>query len=113
SRYDHSATLLPSGKVLVAGGYSGLYPSGSIIGSGEIYDPVAGTWTMAGLMSIARERATATLLTNGLVLVVGGTRFISGGYTEVTTADLYNPSTGLWTVTGSLSARRSSHTATL
>jgi N-acetylneuraminic acid mutarotase len=113
SRYDHRATLLPNGKVLASGGFHGVYPSGSIVAAGEIYDPVTGNWTTTGSMSIGRDGHTATLLTNGLVLVTGGTRFVGGGFTEVVNCDLYNPATGLWTATGSLNARRSSHTATL
>ena len=62
-RFGHTATLLPNGKVLVAGGY---------IASAELYDPASGTWTNTGSMSTARAGHTATLLPNGKVLVAGG-----------------------------------------
>ena len=65
-----------------------------------------GTWTATGSMSIGRQYFTATLLTNGKVLVAGGT--IPG-----TSAELYDPSTGTWTPTGSMSTARAGHTATL
>jgi N-acetylneuraminic acid mutarotase len=113
ARYGQRPTLLQNGKLLVSGGYNGSYPSGGFVAAGEIYDPATGLWTMTGSVSIARDGHTATLLTNGLVLITGGTRFINGGYTEVVNCDLYNPATGSWTATGSLTSRRSSHTATL
>ncbi len=113
SRRGHSATLLRNGKVLVAGGYTGSYPSGAYVAVAELFDPTTGIWTTGSSMSLARGSHTATLLTNGKVLIAGGTRFLSGGYTEVINADLYDPATGGWTVTGSLANRRSSHTAVL
>src|SRR5687768_9564 len=63
SRSGHSATLLSSGKVLVAGG------SGT---SAELYDPATGTWTVTGPMNVSHFGHTATMLPNGKVLVVGG-----------------------------------------
>src|SRR5215831_11256327 len=67
ARSAHTATLLPNGKVLVAGGYNGSYLS-----SAELYDPGTGTWTATGSMGTARRGHTATLLPNGKVLVAGG-----------------------------------------
>ena len=61
------------------------------------------------LSSSARAGHTATLLPNGMVLLVGG----YGNAETPSSAELYNPTTGQWTVTGSLSAARSGHTATL
>src|SRR5207302_296704 len=68
-----------------------------------------GTWTATGSMSIARDACTATLLTNGKVLVAGGVN--STGPTS--SAELYDPATGLWTPTGSMTTPRFGHTATL
>ena len=66
ARFWHTATLLPSGKVLVAGGYN----DGSL-SSAELYDPATGTWS--GTVSLnARALHTATLLLSGKVLVAGG-----------------------------------------
>ena len=104
ARYHHAASLLPNGKVLVAGGYNG-----SQLASAEIYDPATGIWTPTGSMAETRFVHTTTLLTNGLVLVVGG--YGSGVYRA--SAELYNPATGTWTPTGSLSGPRNGHTATL
>ena len=65
----HTATLLPNGKVLVAGGYDS---SGVYLSSAELYDPASGTWTATGSLNTARCCHTATLLPNGKVLVAGG-----------------------------------------
>jgi N-acetylneuraminic acid mutarotase len=96
--YD-AATLLPSGQVLVVGGYET---------SAELYNPGTGTWTLTGPMNAARNLSTATLLTNGEVLVTGGN---SNG--PVASAELYNPATNTWTLTGSMHTARYQHTATL
>src|SRR5213594_4181884 len=68
ARYGHTATLLPNGKVLVAGGVG---PSGDLA-SAELYDPASGTWTATGSLNDARDFHTATLVPNGKVLVAGG-----------------------------------------
>src|SRR5260370_19782560 len=66
ARYLHTATLLPNGKVLVAGGLdSGFHRSASA----EVYDPASGTWTATGSLATARYSHTTTLLPNGKVLV--------------------------------------------
>jgi N-acetylneuraminic acid mutarotase len=85
ARYSHTATLLPNGTVLVAGGYnSSLIP----LGSAELYDPVAGTWTATGSLLMARVFHAASLLPNGVVLVSGGITAASNGDPDVT-AELY------------------------
>ena len=111
ARTGHVATLLPNGEVLVAGGgnATGFLPSA------ELYDPATGKWTVSGSMATARGQQTATLLPNGEVLVAGG---ISNGSSLwspscTATAEIYNPSTGQWTTTGSMTKSRSNHTATL
>ena len=63
----HTATLLPNGKVLVAGGRNGGY-----LASAELYDPATGTWTNDRLAQHRAHWHTATLLPNGKVLVAGG-----------------------------------------
>jgi hypothetical protein len=68
ARYGHTATLLPNGQVLVAGGFA----PGGRIASAELYDPASGSWTATGSLGAAREFHTATLLPNGNVLVAGG-----------------------------------------
>ncbi len=104
TRYSHTATLLPNGKVLVTGGNNG-----GTLASAELYDPASGTWTATGSMATARQDHTATLLPNGKVLVVGG----YNGSSYVASAELYDPASGTWTATGSLETARYLHTATL
>jgi hypothetical protein len=68
----HTATLLPNGQVLVAGGFYYFNPGSSQLSSAELYDPANGTWTNTASMNNARKQHTATLLPNGQVLVAGG-----------------------------------------
>ena len=105
-RSFHTATLLPSGQVLVAGGLD----SSGVLSSAELYDPVAGSWSSTGPFGTARDFHTATLLPSGQVLVVGGT---SDGINGLSSAELYDPASGTWTATGSFSTARFVHTATL
>ena len=104
ARVQHTATLLPTGKVLVAGG--------AFTSSAELYDPAAGTWTTTASLSTARGRHTATLLPSGQVLVTGGQ---SSPTVFLSSAELYDPTQGtaIWTATASMSAARRFHTATL
>ena len=102
--YSHTATLLPNGKVLVAGGYSG------IRSSAELYDPATETWAETSPLITSRSGHTATLLTNGDVLVVGGYN-VNGD--TLSDAELYDPTTGKWTATDPMIATRAGHTATL
>jgi N-acetylneuraminic acid mutarotase len=110
ARDGHTATLLPNGQVLVAGG-SGV--TLNTLSSAELYDPATGKWTVTGNMNTARDGHTATLLPNGRVLVVGGNAFVNNSFVIFSSAELYNPSTGTWTKTSSMSAAREIHTATL
>jgi hypothetical protein len=106
ARSSETATLLPNGLVLVAGGMNS---SGTSLASAELYNPSNGVWSTTGSLNTARAYHTATLLPDGFVLVAGGTN--SGGYSAG--AELYNPSNGVWTTTGSLHTGRAAHTAVL
>jgi N-acetylneuraminic acid mutarotase len=109
ARNGHTATLLPNGKVLVVGGYDWTFELDSV----ELYDPATGTWTPTGSLNVRRRLHTATLLSNGKVLVAGGGQGEGAGYISLTSAELFDPTTGTWSVTGSLAAARAAHTATL
>lgn len=108
-RSAHTSTLLlPSGKVLIAGGdaclFGGYYYEACPQSSAELYDSGSGTFALTGSMSVMRVFHTATLLTTGKVLVTGG---------HDASAELYDPTSGTFAPTGSMSVGRSSHTATL
>ena len=109
ARYNHTATPLPSGEVLVTGGIgvNGVYTS---LASAELYNQKTGKWTLTGSMMAGRTSLTATLLQNGKVLVAGGSDYQIRCYA---TAELYDPSTGTWTLTGSMTQPRCLHSATL
>jgi N-acetylneuraminic acid mutarotase/HEAT repeat protein len=108
-REGYTATLLSNGKVLVAGGRWGTGGTWSIIGDAKLYDPGTAKWTKTGPMQVQRWRHTATFLSDGKVLVVGG----SGSWLEpLSSAELYDPKTGKWTPTGAMHKERYDHTAT-
>jgi Kelch motif protein/galactose oxidase-like protein len=111
-RQSHTATLLPDGKVLITGGDDN---SGLTLASAELYDPVSGTFTSTSMMHKPRIGHSATLLSNGKVLIAGGYAPCSPGCIDLpdNTAELYDPSTGTFTPTGSLLVPRGLHTATL
>jgi len=105
ARQWHTATLLPNGKVLAAGGHQQT-PATIGLASAEIFDPGTGTWTPTGSLGMAREHHTATILPNGKVLVAGGTSFGAGLFTST---ELYDPAAGTWSATGSLGSARVFH----
>jgi N-acetylneuraminic acid mutarotase len=96
ARWNHTATLLQNGEVLVAGGW-GAAGTNDPLASAELYNPATGKWTFTGSMTEVRSGQAATLLQNGEVLVVCGNQTGSS-----CTAELYNRSTGKWTTTGSM-----------
>ena len=111
-RQGHTATLLPYGQVLVAGG---LDINGNVLYDCQIYNPSTGLWTQTGPLATARCSHTATLLANGQVLVAGGQ---DGSRNAFSSCEIYDPNAGLWTqmstpATGGLNTARFSHTATL
>jgi hypothetical protein len=113
-----TATLLRDGMVLIAGGSPELSspPLGSpVLASAELYDPTTGRFTATGSMGTARSNATATLLADGHVLIAGGYGCLARGCSprdtthgggSLASAELYDPTTGKFTATGSMSAAR-------
>ncbi len=104
-REQHTATLLPSGQVLVAGGLDqGGFGTPACYRSAELYDPASGEWTLTASMADVHVGQTATLVANGWVL-------ISGGRTAAT--ELYQPGPALWVSPGPLSTVRTDAAAAL
>ena len=101
-RYFHTATLLPTGRVLIAGGFN----ENGALASAEIFDPTTGVFTSTANMTTQRSQHTATLLKDGRVLIAGGS---PGG----STAELYNESSGKFTTLPDMWQKRYAHTATL
>ena len=111
----HTSALLNNGRVLVAGG-TALIPGGGVIqysAFAEVYDPDTRTWKSTGTLTTGRYNHTATVLHGGKVLVTGGNGFVSGIPSTLASAELYDPSTGTWTITGSMSTARAGHRANL
>lgn len=108
-RAAHTATLLPDGKVLIAGGFREEGTSEVAISSAEIFDPATNTFTPANDLNEPRNGHTATLLPNGKVLLAGGWN----QHGRTATAEVYDPQTGAFEYTGSLMAPRQGLTATL
>jgi hypothetical protein len=104
-RYLHTATVLPDGRVLLAGGGSDVAPDGQE--NAEVYDPFYGSFIATGSMTTPRLRHSATLVytqSSNKVLIAGGD---TGG-----TAELYDPASGTFSPAGNLNVPRRGHTAT-
>jgi hypothetical protein len=110
---ESAATLLMNGKVLFAGG-EGV----GRLSTAELYDPRLGTFVSTGRMASARVWHTLTLLPDGTVLTAGGeTDSCTGNFCgfagSVATAELYDPTSGAFSSTGSMTVAREAHTATV
>jgi N-acetylneuraminic acid mutarotase len=101
-RLLHTATLLPNGTLVIAGGW----PDPFSTYTWELYDPATGTSTVTGPINAKRAGHTATLLFDGRVL-------IAGSFHDLDSAELYDQGTQTWTLTGSLHNGRYADTATL
>ncbi len=107
---SHTATLLPDGRVLIAAGFSGRETHAVA----ELFDPATGTFTLTGSLNEPRGAHTANLLSNGQVLITGGIQTTAPGVGFVlNVAELYDPTTGIFSLTDSMTLARASHTATL
>jgi hypothetical protein len=108
------AVLLRSGRVLVVGGMG---PGPAALASAEIYDPDTGSWSMAASMAWARIGHTATVLSNGSVLVAGGYVTCPDSMQPCDAAsngaEIYDPAAGTWSAAGTLNTMRRYHAATL
>ena len=108
-REGHTATLLSSGKVLIAGGTDG---RGKVLASAEIYDPARDRWSSAGSMAVTRIGHSATLLPSGKVLVAGGL-VMPFPSPSLASTELYDPAANAWSIAAPMIESRTRHTATL
>ncbi len=107
-RYFHTATRLDSGEVLIVGGSGGAGAHGATA-SAEIFEPMRKAFrATTGALAKARVFHTATLMSDGTVLIVGGVGTNSSDVAEV---ELFDPATGKFRVVATLSTPRSNHTA--
>ena len=109
ARALHTATLLLGGQVLVAGGMNG----SAVSSSSELYDPESGTFSPTGSMSVARSVAVSASLSDGRVLIAGGQGQDSDSSVRLSSADLYDPATGTFRLTGPMTSARAGSSATL
>lgn len=105
ARESHTATLLNDGNVLVTGGHQGRRSAIEIYRSAEIYDPGGGRFTAIANLTVKRHKHDATLLTDGTVLIVGGSdgRDSRGSYT---TTEIYDPKTKTFAKIGEMNLSR-------
>ncbi|MFA6002724.1 MAG: kelch repeat-containing protein [Elusimicrobiota bacterium] len=104
---NHTATTLPDGRILIAGGTNGP----NVIRSAEIFDPAAETVQATGSMSEVRSLHTASLLPNGKVLVAGGYSTNSESTGAIRGVELYYPESNTWVADQPMIYSRSLHTA--
>jgi hypothetical protein len=114
ARDGQTATLLSNGYVLIAGGAG----RDGALASAELYDPSTGKFSLTGSMTVARVTQSATLLPSGRVLIAGGmtTTRVSADTVQpsgLTSAELYDPATGKFSPTGSMTTYRSLPTTAL
>jgi hypothetical protein len=111
-RAGHTATLLANGKVLLVGGSPSWPPTAAVAASAELYDPATNTFTATGAPALGRRGGhSATLLSDGKVLVTGGDDLTSiEGRAE---AEIYDPNAGRFASTGSMTMARTGHAAVL
>jgi Galactose oxidase, central domain len=117
-RQSQTATLLASGKVLIAGGLAFSGGVSTVLASAELFNPSTNTWTSTGSMASPRENFTATVLSDGRVLVVGNAAGLggcargAGGIATVPPPEVYSPAAGTWAPAGTMTTDRGFQSAT-
>jgi N-acetylneuraminic acid mutarotase len=109
ARRAHTATLLNSGVVLVAGGHSG----SATLNTAQVYDPATDTWSPVASMSTARQQLSSVRLANGAVLVVGGLNGSNSALFGVDTGEVYDPTANVWSAPRPMAVARQKFTASL
>ena len=112
-RSQHTATLLPDGRVLVVGGLWWSTGEALVRSSAEVWDPVTETFSPAGVLGRGRYEHTATLLPDGRVLIAGGGAGWDPNASPITTLEVWDPTTSTFSAAGELRTVRSAHAALL
>lgn len=121
-RWSHTATTLADGRVLVAGGRTGVSAAvppthpffGVVLDTAELYDPATDSWSPTGSLNVARRSHTQTLLNDGRVLICGGGDNVStGSQMPIASCETYDAATGTFTVVGNMTTPRSAHSVNL
>jgi hypothetical protein len=110
-RSGFQATRLNDGRVLIVGGLSPIMPK--FVRQTELYDPVTGTWSLSGMLNRARYLHVQVLLADGRVEIAGGRVEIPSSITVTRIAEIFDPNTGIWTLTHPLTTPRVDFTANL
>lgn len=105
ARKAHTATTLPDGRVLIAGGEN----STGQVEYSELYDPVARTFSLSAMLNISRADHTATKLADGRILIIGG----HDRDGSLKSAELFDSGTNAFSLGPTLTRARSGHTATI
>ena len=105
ARESHTATLLKNGKVVITGGHKDRRSDITLYSSTELYDPLTGKFSFAGDMTMRRHKHDATLLSDGSILIVGGSdeRDRDGAYSS---AEIYDPGTGQFEAVSKMNFKR-------
>ena len=113
ARTSFALVKLDDGRVLAVGGFD---TQGRFLTSCEVYDPTADSWTLTGSLHTARAalniQSQVVKLTDGRVLIEGGLN-PSNLVSDLTSAEIYDPQTEIWSFTGSLNIPRADQSAAL
>ncbi len=104
-----NAITLNNGKILIAGGTDAT--ASNDYSSAELYDPSTGTWSYTGSLNTPRRYPTAVKLADGRVLLAAGAHGVPDGNRFLSSAEIYDPSTGTWSYTGQLPLAREGNDA--
>jgi len=107
-RIDHASVTLKDGRVLVLGGTTN---GQAALNTSEVFDPAAGAFKVTATMGAPREAATASLLNDGRVLVAGGNFTQGEDFYFVVAAELYDPASDRFSISGRMKTPRINHTA--
>lgn len=111
--FNHAHVSLQDGRVLAIGGTLDDFTNGPGTARVEIYDPQADTWELAAEMNIPRARPRAITLPDGRILIAGTSQFPYANTQVALSSEVFDPETGIWTLTSPMTEPRTNHTLTL